>query len=64
MKNNLLNSSSLKYMEIDPGSEWRKMSGYDKESVVDPNSLNLDPDPEFWTNFVSKIVLTISREKM
>ena len=51
-------------MEIDPGSEWRKMSGYDKESVVDPNSLNLDPDPEFWTNFVSKIVLTISREKM
>ena len=51
-------------MEIDPGSEWRKMSGYDKESVMDPNSLNLDPDPEFWTNFESKIVLTISREKM
>ena len=21
-------------------------------SVVDPNTLNLDPDPEFWPNFV------------
>ena len=24
---------------------------YDRTSVVDPNTLNLDPDPGFWPNF-------------
>ena len=30
---------------------------------VDSYTLNLDPDPEFWTKFGSRVMLTISKEK-
>ena len=37
-----------------------------RNSVVDPNTLNLDPDPGFWPEFGSgsRIILSILKEKI
>ena len=43
---------------------FNNKTGYSvKNSVVDSNSLNLDPDPEFWLNLSGSRVLFISFEK-
>ena len=34
-----------------------------KNSVVEPNTLNLDPDPEFWPNLVPDQGYVINVEK-
>ena len=36
---------------------YRTVSVLMKNSVVDLNTLNLDPDPEFWSNFYLDQVL-------